>query len=103
MSTEALAGNAVIGKTRGGSDWTPLFVIDHDQDNCIGCGRCYKVCPREVFELVSRGESVSDDDDWMDSFEEMMVMSIADAMDCIGCQACSKVCPKNCYSHQAVA
>lgn len=86
----------IIGLTRGGAQWTPAFVTALNQATCIGCGRCYKVCPRDVFELVERG-SDEDDDEFSD--EPTMVMAISDAMDCIGCQACSRVCPKSCHSH----
>jgi Nif-specific ferredoxin III len=85
----------IIGLTRGGTQWTPSFVTDLNQETCIGCGRCYKVCPRDVFELVERGSD--DDEDFSD--EPTMVMAINDPMDCIGCKACSKVCPKSCHSH----
>ncbi len=96
---------AIVGQTRGGADWVPEFVTDIDQTTCIGCGRCYKVCPRDVFELVQRGESDDlDDDDWDDDDDdEMMVMAIKDAMDCIGCKSCSRVCPKNCHTHEQAA
>ena len=97
----------ITGVTRGGAEWTPKFVSALEQANCIGCGRCYKVCPRDVFELIEREMSADaeeldeDDDDFSD--DSSMVMSIANAMDCIGCQACSKVCPKDCHTHEAAA
>lgn len=85
----------ITGLTRGGTPWVPQFVLALDARRCIGCGRCYKVCPREVFDLVER-----DDDDLLEDLDEnMMVMSLANALDCIGCGACSRVCPKNCHSH----
>ena len=62
----------IVGRTRGGADWTPEFVTELDASKCIGCGRCYKVCPRSVFELVERGEMM-DDDDFYDDDDEMMV------------------------------
>ena len=85
----------ITGLTRGGVEWTPEFVTNLDQAKCIGCGRCYKVCPRNVFELVERE---FDDDDEGDD-DNTMVMSIANAMDCIGCSSCGRVCPKNCYTY----
>lgn len=88
----------ITGVTRGGETWVPEFVQTLDQTTCIGCGRCYKVCPRDVFELVERdADDDEDDDDFSD--DTSMVMSIANALDCVGCQACSKVCPKKCHSH----
>ena len=49
-----MADTAIVGLTRGGTEWLPSFVTDLNQEDCIGCGRCYKVCPRTVFELVER-------------------------------------------------
>ena len=85
--------------TRNGDSWTPTFVTDLNQKTCIGCGRCYKVCPRDVFELVDREEDELDED--LDE-DQMSVMSLKDVMDCIGCGACSRVCPKQCHTHQAM-
>ncbi len=92
----------------GGKVWTPKFVGEIDQEKCIGCGRCYKVCGREVLEMVGineDGEMVrlagSDEDD-EDEYDKK-VMSIANVENCVGCEACAKICPKQCYTHQAVA
>jgi Nif-specific ferredoxin III len=101
----------ITGITRGGEEWVPAFIIDLNQANCIGCGRCYKTCPRDVFELVERDEldladEEFDDDDYGDDYDDddnTMVMSLKDMMDCIGCEACSRVCPKKCMTHESQA
>ena len=102
----------ISGVTRGGEAWTPAFVMSLDQGKCIGCGRCFKVCPREGFELIDREDleldDELDDDDYGDdedgfSDEPGMVMNLMNALDCIGCQACGKVCPKKCLSHEPQA
>lgn len=85
----------ITGLTRGGTSWTPHFVTGIHQEKCIGCGRCYKVCPRDVLDLVER--ELDEDDDGDD--DNMMVMSVKDANDCIGCGSCGRVCPKSCYSY----
>ncbi|MDJ0863100.1 MAG: ferredoxin III, nif-specific [Gammaproteobacteria bacterium] len=98
--------STITGLTRGGVEWTPAFVTDLNQTNCIGCGRCFKVCPRDVFELVDREDlNLEGDEDWDDDDDDFsddtsMVMSLKDMLDCIGCQACSRVCPKKCLSHE---
>lgn len=99
--------NLITGLTRGGEPYTPSFVTEINQSNCIGCGRCFKVCPRDVFDLVERDELDDgddyDDDDYGDddgfSDDTAMVMSIKNAMDCIGCESCARICPKKCFSH----
>lgn len=97
--------NPLTGRTRGGEIWTPTFVTELDQTRCIGCGRCFKVCPRDVFELVDAADleielELDDDDDFEDDDDQRMVMSLSNPLDCIGCQACDKVCPKKCLSHE---
>ena len=97
----------ITGITRGGTAYTPEFITTLDQSKCIGCGRCFKTCPRDVFDLVDRDDldlDDLDDDSWDDddgfSDDTAMVMSLKDPMDCIGCKACIKVCPKSCMTHE---
>jgi Nif-specific ferredoxin III len=97
--------DVITGLTAGGAVWTPAFVQSIAQERCIGCGRCFKVCPRDVFDLVDRADVLSADD--IDDFDDLdednaQVMNIADGSDCIGCSACSRVCPKNCFTHAAL-
>ena len=92
--------SAIVGLTRGGTEWTPQFAVAIDPKKCIGCGRCYKVCPRSVLDLVERGEDQMDEDEDCDD-DQMMVMTIADGGDCIGCGSCGRVCPKGCYSYSS--
>ena len=91
-----------------GETWTPTFVQALDDTKCIGCGRCFKVCPRGVLELVGLtedGERIAVDLDYEDDDEEYekKVMTIAHQELCIGCTACAKICPKKCYTHAASA
>ncbi|MBI1174032.1 MAG: ferredoxin III, nif-specific [Sideroxydans sp.] len=90
-----------------GRSWTPKFVQNIDQDKCIGCGRCFRVCGREVLQLVGIDEDgavialelgADDDDEY-----EKKVMTVANEKNCVGCEACAKICPKKCYTHEAMA
>jgi Nif-specific ferredoxin III len=89
----------ITGITRGGTAWTPTFVTALNQATCIGCGRCFKVCPRNVFDLIERSE---DDEAYDEDEDNTMVMSLANVLDCIGCGACGRVCPKQCHTHEAM-
>ena len=85
--------------TRGGKTWEANYLDAIDKETCLGCGRCYKVCGRDVLALQALnedGEIVDEDED--DDEVERKVMSILNADNCIGCQACSRICPKKCQS-----
>lgn len=87
-----------------GAKWTPRFVQGIDEAKCIGCGRCFRVCPRGVLELVGLdedGQRIGLDPDEDDEEYEKKVMTVARADLCIGCTACSRICPKKCYTHAA--
>lgn len=93
----------LTGLTQGGTTWTPQFVQQINQTKCIGCGRCFKACGRDVLllrALNEDGEFVDEDDG--EEFERK-VMTINVSANCIGCEACSRVCPKNCYTHAPLA
>lgn len=86
-----------------GEAWVPQFVTAISAEKCIGCGRCFKVCARNVLTLVSLDEdgntaSCSADDDDDDEYERK-VMVISKGESCIGCEACSSICPRNCITH----
>ena len=90
----------LTGSTFGGKTWTPQFVQEINLSKCIGCGRCFKACGRDVLLLKALnedGEFVEDEDG---EEIERKVMTILNAGNCIGCQACARVCPKNCYTHE---
>ena len=91
----------ITGLTLNGSAWTPEFVTAIDAKKCIGCGRCFKVCPRDVLDLIVRGEDMEMDDEDYDEDDTASVMTVKDGGDCIGCGACGRVCPKGCYSYAA--
>ena len=72
-----------------------------DQEKCIGCGRCFKTCGRDVLSLMAvddEGELVAledgDDDDY-----EKKVMTVVHPENCVGCEACARNCSKKCISH----
>ncbi|HEY1255404.1 MAG TPA: ferredoxin III, nif-specific [Terracidiphilus sp.] len=85
--------------TRDGRAWTPSYLLEINPETCIGCGRCFKVCGRDVMTLqglTEDGDLVSLDDD-----DEILrkVMTVTDPGACIGCGACARVCGKNAQTH----
>lgn len=91
-----------------GRSWTPKFVHTINEEKCIGCGRCFRVCGREVLQLKgvnADGEYVEvalDDDDDDEGEYDKKVMTIVNQMNCVGCEACAKICPKKCYDHEVM-
>lgn len=66
---------------RSGDKWVPHFLTEFDQENCISCCRCIKVCPGGVYMLEDDGDK--------------MLVRIGNIENCIGDTCCEKVCPKN--------
>jgi Nif-specific ferredoxin III len=88
-------------QTRDGRIWQPDYLLAIDAKKCIGCGRCFKVCGRDVMTLKGlneEGELVPLDDEEDDEVEKK-IMVMNDDGACIGCGACARVCPTNCQTH----
>lgn len=89
--------------TRDGRPWTPSYLVAIDVGTCIGCGRCFKVCGRDVLTLKGLDEDghvVDIDEDNEDEIEKK-VMTPIDPGACIGCGACARVCPTGSQTHGA--
>jgi Nif-specific ferredoxin III len=90
--------------TRDGRPFAPSFLLSIDPKTCIGCGRCFKVCGRDVMSLKGLTDSgryvdLDEDDDDGDVVKKVMAMNDEGA--CIGCGACARVCPASCQTHGA--
>ena len=88
-------------KTRGDAVWEPVYLQSINSEDCLGCGRCYKVCGRDVLTLIPLDEEGNVTEEEEDI--ERHVMTVANADDCIGCGACARVCAKNCQQHGKAA
>lgn len=98
----------MVAYTRGGAEYVPEFLTNIDPEKCIGCGRCFKVCGRDVMTLhglTEDGEMVRPGTDEYDDVEDEIiksVMSMIHPENCIGCGACARVCPSDCQTHAAI-
>ncbi|WP_413208194.1 ferredoxin III, nif-specific [Rhodospirillum sp. A1_3_36] len=91
-------------KTRDGSEWEPKYLTQIDDELCIGCGRCFKVCGHGVLEM----KGVNEDGELCDPYDEdeeitRKVMVVSSEGNCIGCEACETVCGTNAQTHAAVS
>ncbi|NMG42898.1 ferredoxin III, nif-specific [Aromatoleum toluvorans] len=92
-------------KLPSGVIWTPRFIAAINQEKCIGCGRCFKTCAREVLQLMAMdddGELVAIDADDDEEYEKK-VMSIAQPENCVGCESCNNNCARRCISYAPAA
>lgn len=88
---------SVVSYTRGGAPWEPVFLLAIDGEKCLGCGRCFKVCGRDVLAMQALDEDGAVTEE--EGEAERYVMTISNADDCIGCGACARVCSKSCQTH----
>ena len=83
----------ITGLTKDKKEWTPQYIVSIDEETCIGCGRCFKVCSHDVLAF----EELDEDD------SAKMFMRVANAGNCIGCEACGKTCSKKCFTFAPLA
>ena len=79
----------VIYKTFDGSPWTPAYIEAIDVSNCLGCGRCVKLCAQKCLGLESHED---------DEGTERHVAIVANKDQCIGCRACGSICIRHCHT-----
>ncbi len=37
----------LTGRTYGGKEWVPEFILSIDHEKCIGCGACGRACTKK--------------------------------------------------------
>lgn len=76
VSTGNVQGNAGIGSAAKDKPRPrPKFKAENEQDRCVACGVCVKVCLKDAISIYKGCYAVVDEDQ------------------CIGCGICEKNCP----------
>ena len=76
VSTGNVQGNAGIGSAAKNKPRPrPKFKAENEQDRCVACGVCVKVCPKDAISIYKGCYAVVDEEQ------------------CIGCGICEKNCP----------
>lgn len=94
--------STLTGVTFGGNTWTPEFIQNIDWSKCLGCGRCFKICGRDVLELLALNEDGKVIEEEGDEDEARRVMSISNRENCVGCKACARQCAKKCITNETL-
>lgn len=76
VSTENVQGNVGIASAAKDKPRPrPKFKAENEQDRCVACGVCVKVCPKDAISIYKGCYAVVDEEQ------------------CIGCGICEKNCP----------
>lgn len=76
VSTENVQGNAgIVSAAKDKPRPRPKFKAENEQDRCVACGVCVKVCPKDAISIYKGCYAVVDEEQ------------------CIGCGICEKNCP----------
>ena len=76
VSTENVQGNAGIASAAKDKPRPrPKFKAENEQDRCVACGVCVKVCPKDAISIYKGCYAVVDEEQ------------------CIGCGICENNCP----------
>ena len=70
--------------------WTPRFITAINDEKCIGCGRCMKICAHGVLAPKELDDEES----------ARLYATIANPDDCIGCEACGRTCSKKAFAFE---
>lgn len=87
--------------TRDGTAFVPAYLDSIDAADCLGCGRCFKVCGQGVLKPMGIDEDGAMVEDVDDGDVERTVMTVADGGKCIGCGSCGRVCTRKCQKRAA--
>jgi formate hydrogenlyase subunit 6/NADH:ubiquinone oxidoreductase subunit I len=77
-------------------EFNALHIIDGVavvyKDNCVACGACVTICPKDLIEMVPASQEVL-----IECNSKSKGKSVKDncSVGCIGCTMCVKVCPED--------
>ena len=66
------------------------YIVVVNEQMCVGCGKCVKVCPRDVLQLIPKSARVAITCSTKDKLKAVMDVC---KVGCIHCGKCVKTCP----------
>ncbi len=71
------------------------YIINVNEQMCIGCGKCTKICPRNILQLIPKRARVAITCSSQDRLKAVMDVC---KVGCIHCEKCVKSCPAKAVS-----
>jgi len=70
-----------------------IYMIGIDEALCVGCGKCFDICPTDVFQMVQRPEGSPRPDPLPGRPPVERLALVERSENCLYCQGCEGICP----------
>lgn len=95
LGNELDVGEWYQGKTKSGKHWVPAYVEYIEENRCIGCGLCVKVCVGNCYEMkaVPERKVTVAINGKQKTLTVKKIAVVVNPDNCMGDCHCHKICP----------